>query len=200
MPGGFFVPGPGPRPGPGALFSGEIMTNIKALIKQAKRRTETVKVCLRGDLADEYDQLSQQLAELPDSNKLGGDPERTRIEAELDRLRTEMTEGTVDFKLQALPDKAFQELVDEHPPRRRGDDPDEMDARMGFNRSTFYPVLIRACTIEPELDAEDWNLLLGDDGSLSAGQRVDLNTAALNVNSKPVDVPFSRAASNGSPG
>jgi hypothetical protein len=86
-------------------------------------------VCLRGDLAGEYDALEKALAQLPPNNKLGGDPERQRIAAEMDRLRAEMQAGTVPFVLRALGDAAFQELVDAHPPRRDGDDVNVADAR-----------------------------------------------------------------------
>lgn len=173
--------------------------DIKTLLKQAKRRTATVEVCLRGDLAGEYEQLERDLEKLPKSNKLGGDPERQRIAAEMERLRAEMQDGTVPFVLQALPDTAFQRLVDEHPPRRNGDEVDARDADGGYNRATFFDALIRACIVEPELDDDDWQLLLGEDG-MSAGQKVTLWSEASRINGQSVDVPFSPAASNASQG
>lgn len=173
--------------------------DIKGLLKQAKRLTTTVDVCLRGDLAAEYEQLERQLAKLPPNNKLGGDPERQRIAAEMDRVRGEMAAGTVAFRLQALSDAAFQRLVDEHPPRRDGDDVNDRDAHAGYNRATFYDALIRACTIDPTLDDEDWQLLLGEDG-MSPGQKLKLSVEASRVNGQEVDVPFSPAASNANPG
>lgn len=173
--------------------------DIKALLKQARRRTATVEVCLRGDLAGEYEQLERDLAKLPKSTKLGGDPERRRITAEMDRLRAEMAEGTVPFRLEALSDAAFQRLVDEHPPRRNGDELDVRDAEGGYNRATFFDGLIRACTVEPELDDDDWQLLLGEDG-MSGGQKVALWSEASRINGQAVDVPFSPAASNANPG
>jgi hypothetical protein len=173
--------------------------DIKALLKQAKRRTAKLEVCLRGDLAGDYEQLERDLAKLPPSNRLGGDPERQRITAQMELLRAEMQEGTVQFRLEALSDTAFQRLVDEHPPRRDGDEVHERDAQSGYNRATFYDALIRACTVEPELDAEDWELLLGEDG-MSGGQKLALSLEASRINGESVDVPFSPAASNGNPG
>lgn len=170
------------------------MTDIKSLLKQAKRRTVTVPVCLRGDLATEYEQMQKQLAGLPKSNKLGGDPERQRITADMERIRAEMAEGTVDFVLRALSDTDFQELVDQHPPRRDGDDVNEGDAQAGYNRSTFYRAQIRACTIEPTLDDGDWATIFGE--ALSAGQMVHLSVEASRVNGQDVDVPFSPAGSS----
>jgi hypothetical protein len=174
--------------------------DIKAILKQAKRRTATVEVCLRGDLAGDYETLERSLAKLPKNNKLGGDPERQWITAEMERLRVEMQDGTVPFVLQALPDAVFQRLVDEHPPRRNGDEIDPRDAEGSYNAATFYDALIRACTIEPELDDDDWKLLLGDDGSMSRGQIIALSSEALRINGQAVDVPFSPAASSANPG
>lgn len=173
--------------------------DIKALLKQAKRRTATVEVCLRGDLAGEYEQLERDLAKLPPNNRLAGTPERQRITAELERLRGEMADGTVTFRLEALSDAAFQRLVDEHPPRRDGDEVRERDAEHGFNWDTFPGALVRACTVEPDLDADDWELLLGEDG-MSRGQRLELTLEVLRVNGSAVDVPFSPGGSNASPG
>ena len=173
-------------------------TDVKALLKLVKRRETTVDMCLRGDLAGEYDALSKQLANLPaGAERLNGDPERQRLQAELDRIAGEMAEGTVPFVLRALPQAEFQMLIDSHPPRRVGDDVNEADARSGFNRATFYRTLIPASVVEPALDAQEWALLF--DVGLSQGQFMKLAAAAMEVNGDPVDVPFSSAASNGSP-
>lgn len=176
------------------------MSDVKSLIKKSRRPTATVEVCLRGDLATEYDQLERKLRDLPASNKLGGDPEKPRLQAELDRIRQEMTEGTVPFVLRALSDADFQRLVDEHPPRREGDEINERDANSGFNRATFYPALVRVCTVDPDLDDEAWSMLLDDpDTALSAGQFAALRIEAMAVNGKEVDIPFSSADSGPNP-
>jgi hypothetical protein len=180
-----------------ALFSGDHKTDIKQLLKQAKRRQTTERVCLRGDLAGEYEDLEREVAKLPKSNKLGGDPERQRIQAEMDRLREEMQAGTVPFVLQALPEPAFQRLVDEHPPREKDGEADERDVRAGYDRSTFFHALIRASVVDPELDADDWSLLFEE--ALSPGQFMQLGLAALQINNQEVDVPFSSAASSERP-
>lgn len=174
------------------------MSDIKGLIKGKRRRQTTEPVCLRGDLAGEYDDLATQLERLPDSNKLGGDPNRRRITDEMDRLRAEMEEATVTFRLEAMPDAQFQQLMEDHPPRRDGDEVNAGDAEAGYDRATFYRPLVRACTIDPELDDEDWDLLLGEDG-LSPADMSRLIAAALRVNTRRVDVPFSPAGSNGNP-
>lgn len=174
------------------------MTDIKAILKQAKRPSTTVEVCLRGDLAAEYEQHERDLAKLPKAGgKLSGDPERARITAELDRLRSEMAEGTVTFTVRALPPADFQQLVDAHPPRRRGEEADQGDADSGFDRSALYRPLIQACVVEPTLDAEDWELLFTE--ALTQGQFLNLGLAALRVNAGGVDIPFSPSGSGANP-
>lgn len=165
------------------------MTDIKSLLKQAKRRETTEDVCLRGDLVGEQEQLQRQLAQLPKSDKLGGDPERQRITAELERLLAEMRDATVTFTLRALPDADFQRLVDEHPPRRDGDEPNRGDAQAGYNRATFSRALIRACVVDPLLDDEDWHLVFAE--ALDPLQVTRLYMAAARVNGGNADVPFS---------
>lgn len=170
------------------------MTDVKTLIKQRRRREATVDVCLRGDLAGQYEALARKLKEAEIGNSLAGNPERHRLRDEMERLREEMVAATVPFRLCAMPAPEFQDLWDAHPPRRKGDEVDPRDEAVGFNRSTLFPPLIRACVVEPQLDEEDWEGLLGKDG-LSDGQFADLALAALSVNRRPVDVPFSLADS-----
>lgn len=174
------------------------MTDIKDRLKRAKRRETTEDVCLRGDLAGQYEALQRKLDQLPPNNKLAGDPERQRIQVEMDRIRVEMAADTIPFVLRALSEPKYQALVDAHPPRRAGDEVDARDAEVGFNRSTFYAALIRASVVEPQLDDGDWSLLFGE--GLSPGQFGRLGLRALEVNNKKIDVPFSPAVSNESPG
>lgn len=173
------------------------MSTVKDLLKNAKRREETEPVCLRGDLAGQYDALEKALEQLPKNTRLGGDPERQRIAAEMERVRAEMQDGTVSFTLRALSDTAYQELVDQHPPRQEGSDVNSGDAQVGFNRATFFRALIQASTVEPPFDAEDWDLLFTE--GLSRGQAVKLRTKALEINGGDVSVPFSYDDSSENP-
>lgn len=170
--------------------------DIKSILKQAQRPSTVVEVCLRGDLAAEYEQLERALAKLPPNNKLGGDPERRRITGEMERLRAEMREGTVPFRVQALSDADFQALLEDHPPRREGDEVNDRDAYAGYNRLTFTRALIRACVVEPELDDAEWDLLFST--ALTPGQVLKLGAEASRVNGQDVDVPFSPDDSSGS--
>src|SRR5690606_31840899 len=70
---------------------------------------------------------------------------------------------------------------------------DERDKYIGVNTDTFFPALIRRSTVEPELDDEDWDLLLNE--RLTSRQFDDLANAAGSLNRRGVDVAFSLAAS-----
>jgi hypothetical protein len=123
-----------------------------------------------------------------------------------------MREHTVDFRFRALPRHDWKALRDRHPARRKEDGTlDERDLRVGVNMDTIFDDLIRTCLVEPELDEEDWRLLLGDseeererieaagepieDGTLTDRQWNELADAAWTLNRGEVSVPFSRAAS-----
>src|SRR6185312_11419052 len=78
-------------------------------------------------------------------------------------LEAEMLESSIDFRIRKMPNRAFRALIGEHPPRR---DPEtneiiDRDKFVQVNLDTFFDVLLKRCTIEPELDDEDWLNLLG---------------------------------------
>lgn len=171
------------------------MKNFKAMLADARLPEREVPVCLRGDLAADHESAE---AELQKAQKAGADSLAgsgvgdlaDRIEA----LEAEMAEHTYPFRLRALPKPKFRALVAEHPPRQtEGDEAHEADDRMGFNVETFYPALIRASVIDPELDDAEWAELL--DEKLTDSQFSNLGLAALLLNTGEISVPFSLAAS-----
>lgn len=167
--------------------------DVKELIRSAKLPEKTVPLCLRADLVAEYErterELGTALAEVGDS--LAGKGEHARaLEGRLAKLREEMTGSTLTLTLRALPSARYQALVDEHPPRVVDDKMDRRDQKFGFNVDAFFPALAKACTVDPQLDAEDWGALLGDDGKLTDAQVDNLSTIAWQLNRKDIDLPF----------
>jgi hypothetical protein len=173
------------------------MTDFKARLKAAKLPERTVSICLRGDLVAEFEELERQLAEAirTPATSLEGDGSGP-IAERMEELRRQMLEDTTPFRLRAMPKPRWRAFVGEHPPRK-GDDGeiDDRDRIIGVNVDTFYTALIRASVVEPALDDEDWEALLGDDGVLTSRQFDDLADAAWGLNRREVDVPFSPAAS-----
>lgn len=182
--------------------------DIKALIRGSKRATDTVRICLRGDLVAQFEALDAELAEVAgtvhDSRLNGAAARGRRIAEQMQALQELMRASTVPFVLRALRPKRWAELSAEHPPRKGDDGKVLADDLMGVNSATFFVPLIRESVITPALDDDDWAALLGDDrqeedsdgdGGLSDAQLDSLARAAWRLNRNDIDIPFSRAAS-----
>lgn len=190
------------------------------IIRGGSLPTTTVPVCMHADLTAEHEELERQLdkAVTAPRDSLAAGSNATDLSAQIAALEERMREHTVVFKLQALPRPKWKALVAAHPPRKADDGTvDERDKYIGVNTETFFEVMVRACTVEPQLSPEVWRILLGDsqaarthleaelgaeraaaeieDGKLTDRQFDDLSNAAWALNRRDVDVPFSRAAS-----
>lgn len=158
------------------------MPDAKTLIKNARRRQGTYRVCLRGDLIADHAALEAELEALTAGPIL--DPERvTDLAGQIKALESEMTEATITLRFESLPRDEWAELVDAHPGRKA-------DER--FNFDTFVPAMLAACLVEPDLDADDIDALLD---SINEGQRDELFGVAWAVNREDTNVPFSVRAS-----
>lgn len=173
------------------------MTSIKDALKAAKLPERVVPVCLQLDLQDEFETAERELQEAlqrpRDSLAAGGVP--TELSERVKALEDQMRKASHDFRLRAHPRPKWKALLAEHQPRKdpESGDVDERDKYIGVNVETFFPALIRASIVEPELDDEDWALLV--DEKLTDRQFDQLSDAAWALNRRDVDVPFSRAAS-----
>lgn len=164
----------------------------------AKLAEDTVPVCTRGDLVDEFRRLDRELVE--SRAKAAADPRlagsgATAVEARLSEIKGQIEAATVQFRLRAL-GRRWNRLVEEHPPRKAPDGKvNEEDARNGgVNTDTFFPALIRASTVEPQLRDETWDALLDPDGKLlNEAQYRRLKRSCWDLNVQEPDVPFSFA-------
>jgi hypothetical protein len=164
---------------------------IKALLAGARRSERTVPICLRGDLVAEMQDIERDLLRLEAtrSASLEGDPEAVPLAERAAALREEMLAHTVTFVVRAVARRRWTELMAAHPPREG----DEADKVLGVNLDDMVEVLLRECTVEPQLDDDDWEHLLSE--VLSDAQYEALTTAVWAVNTRDVSVPFSPAAS-----
>lgn len=189
------------------------MSSFKDKLAAARLPEETVPICLRGDLTAEFERLERQLAEAQrnPSTSLEGDGS-AELAARIQALREEMREHTEDFVLRGMPRRRWRAFLAEYPPRQdAAGQIDERDRGAVVNMGAFFHALIRASVVSPELDDEDWRLLLGDDedeatrreqaeepvedGKLTDRQFEMLSDTAWALNRRDVDVPFSLAAS-----
>ena len=172
-------------------------TDFKTMLAEAKLPERTVPICLRGDLVADFEAAERELQAAqsgPDTSSLEGSAALVVVER-MEALQTQMREHTYLFRVRALPRPKFKQLVADHGPRKDPEtgDVDERDKYVGVNVDEFFPLLIRACVVDPVLDEDTWAELL--DEKLTDKQFDALQNAAWFINRNDVDVPFSLAAS-----
>lgn len=153
-----------------------------------------VPICLAGKLQADYELAERELAEAEEApaDSLAGNGS-TVIARRIEELREQMKAKTIDFRLRALPRKKWRKLKAEHPPRKDEEGAVHAEDKWtGVNTETFFPLAIRACLIDPDLDESDWEVL---DAKLTFNQYDTLSAAVWVLNATEVDVPFSLAAS-----
>ncbi|GHJ11219.1 hypothetical protein TPA0907_55860 [Micromonospora humidisoli] len=185
------------------------MSSIKDRIRRAKASpggtaTRPVRLWLAPDmgLVDRYQRAVADLeeaesAETPaPADSLEGGSAVVELRERVDQLRAQLDEHSLELTVRALDDDEWQRLVDEHPPRRATDttEADPRDAKYGWNASTFPRALLRAATVAPVLDDEDWQMLLGSPGQrgvLTHPQVEDAAGAVAGLTRFRLDIPFS---------
>lgn len=171
------------------------MTSAIDLILEAKLREEVVSICLHSDLNEQWTQADRELREAQAITGASLEPSeelRTLAQRVVD-IEDQMAKKTIRFRLRALPSAKFRALAEQHPPRRDDEgNANPRDLRMGFNAETYFPALLRASVVDPELPDDVWATFLE---KITDRQWEQLTTAAFAVNREDVDVPFSLAAS-----
>ncbi|MGI5155827.1 hypothetical protein [Microbispora sp. CA-102843] len=182
------------------------MTGWQDLKEGTARPLDSVPVCLRGDLAAAYAELDRRLAEAvqaPDDSMAAG-TEALQIAEQMTALRERMEEHTYRFTFQALPRRAYRDLVDEHPPRESHPE----DAAYGVNMAVFPVELIAASCVaitpvtepEPDIRPDAAPVMTAADvedmtDQLSDGQVHAMFSCAFRLNRSGVDLPKSATAS-----
>lgn len=171
--------------------------SLADIISEATPVDVVVPICVAGQLKAEHDRLDRRLDELQDddlresSQKLQDSrkAEADKIAKRIRQIETEMREHTHDFVFRPLPRNAWNDLVDEHPPRQG------RERQERWNLNTFMPAAVRACCVAPEgmSDADTFQNLW--DNVLNEGQRTELFVGAQRANEESLSVPFSVSAS-----
>ena len=170
-----------------ALQPAALVEAVLLGLRQADRRDGLDDAALRRRTSER--KLEQ--AEKQGSDSLAGSGAGALVD-QIESLEQEMREHTYEFRLRALPKPAWRKLCGEHPPRRGEDSEIVPTDLIGVNAETFYDAIIRACLVDPELNDEQWEQLVG---SLTDRQYDELADAAWGLNRREVDIPFSHAAS-----
>lgn len=168
-----------------------------ALIRAAKRRTDTYDLCTDPDLVDEHEDLLERLAAEKGKaqDSLDGGGRTAELQAELDALLERVAAATVTLTFKALPRPQYRALIDDHPPIKddEGEIRDARSRNLGVDYDGFFNALVRASLVEPALDDETVTTLI--DEVLTQSQWRELSTVVWNLNESTVSVPFSPAVS-----
>jgi len=170
--------------------------DFATLLAGAKLPERSVPICMRADLVADHEAADRELEALLDKPTGKFNDGRGELKERLLQLEAEMTAATYAFRLRGLAGAGFRKLVAEHPPRQTDDGGVDPRDAIGVDISTMFDALVRACLVDPELTDEQFEQL---QAALTDKQWDQLATAAWNLNTRAVDVPFSRAASRLTP-
>lgn len=162
-----------------------------------KRATRSVDLCTDMSLVADHERAVEALDR---AQKDAADRENTGVPAAaraVEAIEDAMRAATLEFTLQAVPRKAFQEFVAEHPAHEG----DKIDEAYGLAISEL-DVLIAQCIVgvrekdggPVDFDpASEWSALADE---MTDGQWQEFALAAINIQrGGSTTIPFSKAAS-----
>jgi hypothetical protein len=170
-----------------------------------------VPTCLDGQLVAAMEAAQRRVAAAEEQatsrSLMLGDArqgELTAAQQALDTATSAVRAKALPFRLQAMPRKDWPAFKAAHKARKNNQD----DLALGWNSDTFQTEILKACLVDPQVSDEpfesnnitytsQWDWL---EQHLSNGQWEQLIVGALRVNGTPIDVPFSSASSEQTPG
>lgn len=162
------------------------MASISDILKQAKPRERTVRICIRGDLAGEVERLTEEISKVSadwEPSDLTEEHPARALAAQLKEVRQEAQDAEVPFTLRYIGDKAYSDLIAAHPSQEEG---------QLFDAQTFPRALIVAACVDPVMTSEEAAELFE---VLNQGEIDKLANAAWDVHTSVDIAPFSLAAS-----
>ncbi len=159
--------------------------DVAALIAGARLPERTVDICLRGDLLADLDEARTRLmVAAAGAPSLGDGPAQVR--EEIAGIEAQMRAASVTFRLRALSRAAFNQIIVDRPPRAGV----KRDQDAGYDVHAVESAMIRACTVDPDLSAEQWD---GLEAALTPFQFGALVASCDSLNLDPLLVPRSPA-------
>lgn len=160
--------------------------DFDAILAGATRREGTVRLCLAGAVLAELEELEAALdrakedtAPSPSLAGPGRSPQAAALEEQIASTRQRMRDAEVPFRFRALGDSAWSELLAAHPPAEKGH---------LFNPAGFAPAAIAACSVAPEMTADQVTQLYE---VINQGQQTELWDKVWEINTEAVAIPFS---------
>lgn len=179
------------------------MADIADVLSQAEnvenRRTATVRMLLRQDLARQHADLEAELlATRQDDESHNRTPLAPTIAKRIVELEQEMEAAKVEFVFRSLPRRDWVELIAKHPPTKAqlkaiADATTDVFKRttLEFNPDTFPTAAIAASCVDPDMTVGDVDRL---ERALSDSQWAQLWSKAIEVNVGSSDPKASRVA------
>lgn len=164
------------------------MTDLAGIKARATLPTRTVALCVAGELVEQRDALLAQLAAVKPATSLGDDGGRRALLEQIAALDEQMRDATVEFRLRALPARAWTEFWGRWPTRRENETAEAFAARRW---PAYLEVLSRSC-VEPALTVAEADELAE---VLHGSAWSELISEAVAVNMGDVDIPNFDAAS-----
>lgn len=170
----------------GEAEAGQVVS-LDAVLAGITPKVVRAKVCLRGDLIDELEQLEAEYRRLSQSDDLSGGP----AEDVADRIavvQSEAEQSSVEFVFHAIGQRPWADLIAEHPPS-----PDGKKNGEQFDPKTFPFAAVAASCVQPTGVTFAGVEKLYE--KVNFGQWQALWGACLEANIGTVSVPRSAAAS-----
>lgn len=164
------------------------MTSFDDVLAQVRPKTVTVRVCLRGDLLAQHEQLEAELAAARRLDATVNLPDRAPdVAHRVKEMEEQLDAAATTFTFEAVGQKKWTDLLVQHRPTA-----EDRAEGYEFNPQTFPQVAIAASATEPKMTTEQSQRLFE---VLNFGQWQQLWSACLAANVEGTDVPFSAAAS-----
>jgi hypothetical protein len=162
------------------------VVDIESIIGDLEQPERTVRICLKGKLVGEHEDLERQLSEAQVNAvaTMGGTAKTAELAQQIRDLEQQMDAASVVFRVRGISYFEREEWLKANPPR------EGVEER--FNPLTGAPSLIAACLVEPAATVEQARRLMEKAGT---GQADKLFSACLQAIGEDGAVPFSVAAS-----
>lgn len=162
--------------------------NFDDIKKKASLATRVVSLCLAGELVEQISILERQLAELRPATSLDGTG-RQQLIAQIEELREQMRESTVDFHLMAMGARAWGRFYATKPTRNDGESDEDWESRIfGWQAD-----MVSRCCTNPIMTPDQVGELVD---LIHHRSWVELGSAGILLNQDELDIPNSVAASD----
>lgn len=161
---------------------------IERLIQTATARTIPVRVCARGDLVEQYAELSARAqAELPDDGTLADASPEAELAHRILEVEAEIEASHIEILVTSIPALDWTNLQVQHSPTK-----DQVAKGYDHNPLTFPAAVVAACAVKPTMTLDQAKRL---QATLHTGEWNKLYLAVHALNNTQTPLPKLQGAS-----